>query len=97
MEVAAMVVPAVKVRQLGWWCWRLMRCAVCGGGSDEGVVGDEWWRRRGSGVTGGVRLWVVWARGGKWRRGSGRSGGVFVRGGQQQQGGGSATVHGSKE
>nr|GFA91538.1 hypothetical protein [Tanacetum cinerariifolium] len=63
MEVAAMVVPAVKVRQWGWWCWRLMWCAVCGGGSDEGVVGDEWWRWRGSGVTGGVRLWVVWARG----------------------------------
>nr|GFC11569.1 hypothetical protein [Tanacetum cinerariifolium] len=38
MEVAAMVVPAVKVRQWGWWCWRLMWCAVCGGGSDEVVA-----------------------------------------------------------
>nr|GEZ63090.1 hypothetical protein [Tanacetum cinerariifolium]GEZ64137.1 hypothetical protein [Tanacetum cinerariifolium] len=32
--------------------WRLMWCAGCGGGSEEGVVGVEWWRRRGDGDGG---------------------------------------------
>nr|GFB54580.1 hypothetical protein [Tanacetum cinerariifolium] len=46
----AVVMETVAVDSGVVW-WRLMGCAVCGGGSDEGVVGDEWWRRRGSGVT----------------------------------------------
>nr|GFA64227.1 hypothetical protein [Tanacetum cinerariifolium] len=32
--------------------WRLKWCAGCGDGSDEGVVGVEWWRRRGDGDGG---------------------------------------------
>nr|GFB08917.1 hypothetical protein [Tanacetum cinerariifolium] len=46
----AMVMETVTVDSGVVW-WRLMWCAVCGGGSDESVVGDEWWRQRGSGVT----------------------------------------------